>query len=123
MKFIPDDISTGHSIQGYEQGEITVSGTRYSQSFVVLPDQIFADWRPATFQDLLLEDFAFLANLAPEIVILGTGATQHFPHPGITQPLIDNRIGLEVMDTTAACRTYNILMSEGRRVTAGLFMI
>ena len=123
MKFILDDQSEGHPIEHYDQGEVTVSGTIYRDNCIVLPERIISAWRPSSFFDLEMEDFSFLADLTPEIVILGTGATQHFPHPSLTEPLIKNRIGLEIMDTAAACRTYNILISEGRRVAAALFMI
>ncbi|MEW8506246.1 MAG: Mth938-like domain-containing protein [Candidatus Thiodiazotropha sp.] len=123
MKFILDDSGEGHPIQRYDQGEVTVSGVVYRENSIVLPDRIISPWRPSDFLDLNMDDFGFLAELAPEIVILGTGAKQRFPHPGLTEPLMQRRIGLEVMDTAAACRTYNILMSEGRRVAAGLFMI
>lgn len=123
MKFILDDTGEGHLIQHYDQGEVTVSGIVYRRNCIVLPDQVIADWRPNIYLDLKREDFSFLAELTPEIVILGTGATQYFPHPGLTEPLIEHRIGLEVMNTASACRTYNILMSEGRHVAAALFMI
>jgi uncharacterized protein len=63
-------------------------------------------------------DFAALLNLSPELVLLGTGTRQRFPHPRLTRALTEARIGIEVMNTAAACRTYNILMSEGRRVVA-----
>ncbi|MES9824325.1 MAG: Mth938-like domain-containing protein [Candidatus Thiodiazotropha endolucinida] len=123
MKFILDEASDGLSIQRYDQGEVTVSGVIYRENCIVLPDRIISTWRPGGFLDLRQEDFSFLAELSPEIVILGTGLKQHFPHPSLTQPLMQNQIGLEVMNTAAACRTYNILMSEGRRVAAALFMI
>ncbi|MES9924047.1 MAG: Mth938-like domain-containing protein [Candidatus Thiodiazotropha endolucinida] len=123
MKFILDEASDGLSIQRYDQGEVTVSGVIYRENCIVLPDRIISAWRPGSFLDLRQEDFSFLAELAPEIVILGTGDKQHFPHPSLTQPLMQNQVGLEVMTTAAACRTYNILMSEGRRVAAALFMI
>lgn len=123
MKFILDDTSAGHVIQRYDQGEVTVRGVIYKNNCIVLPDQVIPTWRPSDFSDLKAEDFRLLLELTPEIVILGTGATQHFPHPSLTQSLMENRIGLEVMATSAACRTYNILMAEGRRVAAALFMI
>ncbi|MEW7973976.1 MAG: Mth938-like domain-containing protein [Candidatus Thiodiazotropha endolucinida] len=123
MKFILDEASDGLSIQRYDQGEVTVSGVIYRENCIVLPDRIISAWRPGSFLDLRQEDFSFLAELSPEIVILGTGDKQHFPHPSLTQPLMQNQIGLEAMNTAAACRTYNILMSEGRRVAAALFMI
>ncbi|MES9817505.1 MAG: Mth938-like domain-containing protein [Candidatus Thiodiazotropha sp.] len=123
MKFILDEASDGLSIQRYDQGEVTVSGIIYRENCIVLPDRIISAWCPGGYLDLSQEDFSLLAELSPEIVILGTGDRQHFPHPGLTQPLMQNQIGLEVMNTAAACRTYNILMSEGRRVAAALFMI
>jgi uncharacterized protein len=79
--------------------------------------------RGLAFEDFTVEDFIQLAILAPEIIVLGTGAKQHFPDYDLLQPLINKQIGLEVMATDAACRTYNILMSEGRRVAAALLMI
>lgn len=123
MKFILDDSGKGHTIQRYDQGEVTVSNVVYRENCIVLPDRIISPWHPGDFLDLKTEDFSFLAELAAEIIILGTGARQCFPHPGLTEPLMQRRIGLEVMDTAAACRTYNILMSEGRRVAVALFMI
>ncbi|MEW8027502.1 MAG: Mth938-like domain-containing protein [Candidatus Thiodiazotropha sp.] len=123
MKFILADANDGLSIQRYDRGEVTVSGVIYRENCIVLPDRIISAWRPSSFLDLRPEDFSFLAELNPEIIVLGTGDVQHFPHPGLTEPLIQNRIGFEIMNTAAACRTYNILMSEGRRVAAALFMI
>ncbi|MES9991096.1 MAG: Mth938-like domain-containing protein [Candidatus Thiodiazotropha sp.] len=123
MKFILDDGGEGHPIQRYDQGEVTVSGVVYRENSIVLPDRIISPWRPNSFLELSTEDFSFLAELPVEIVILGSGNQQRFPHPGLTEPLIQRRIGLEIMSTAAACRTYNILMSEGRRVAAALFMI
>ncbi|MCU7924771.1 MAG: Mth938-like domain-containing protein [Candidatus Thiodiazotropha sp. (ex Dulcina madagascariensis)] len=123
MKFILDDADAGHAIQRYCEGEIVINDVIYRQSLVILPDRIIAEWRPGSYQELLQDDFSRLAELTPEIVVLGTGAKQRFPQPALTQPLIESRIGLEVMDTAAACRTYNILMSEGRRVAAALIMI
>lgn len=123
MKFILDDASHGLSIQHYDQGEVTVNGIVYRHNCVVIPDRVISEWQSGGFPDLKAEDFRFLAELKPEIVILGTGETQHFPHPSLTEPLMQCRIGLEVMTTAAACRTYNILMSEGRSVAAALLMI
>ncbi|MEJ2612942.1 MAG: Mth938-like domain-containing protein [Candidatus Thiodiazotropha sp.] len=123
MKFILDDNNNGHVIHHYTQGEVTINGTTYRENLVLLPERVIPQWRPNDFTDLLREDFTLLAQLTPEIVILGTGAKQQFPAPSLTQPLIDTHIGLEVMDTAAACRTFNILTSEGRRVAAALIMI
>ncbi|MCG8487494.1 MAG: Mth938-like domain-containing protein [Chromatiales bacterium] len=123
MKFILDDNNSGHAIQNYGTFEITIGGKVYRESLIIMPDRIFPQWRPTCFQELKQEDFAHLASLAPEIVVLGTGSKQHFPDQQMIRPLLEHQIGLEVMATDAACRTYNILMSEGRRVAAALIMI
>ncbi|MCG7987773.1 MAG: Mth938-like domain-containing protein [Candidatus Thiodiazotropha weberae] len=123
MKFILDDSNSGHAIQNYGAFEITISGKKYRESLVIMPDRIIPEWRPARFQELKQEDFAHLASLTPEIIVLGTGSKQHFPDHQLIRPLLEHQIGLEVMATDAACRTYNILMSEGRRVAAALMMI
>jgi uncharacterized protein len=123
MKFILENTDGGHLIQRYDEGMIVIDQAVYRESLILLPDQVITDWSPATVHELTAQDFNRLADLAPEIVLLGTGGRQHFPHPALSQPLMERRIGLEVMDTAAACRTYNILMAEGRRVAAALFMI
>jgi uncharacterized protein len=123
MKFILDNASDGYIIHRYEAGRIVIDEKVFQDSLILLPDRVITDWSPSAVPELSAGDFTLLAELAPEIVLLGTGAKQHFPHPSLTQPLMEKRIGLEVMDTPAACRTYNILMTEGRRVAAALFMI
>jgi uncharacterized protein len=123
MKFILDANNSGHTIQNYGISEITISGNIYRENLVIMPDRIIPQWRPANFQELKQEDFSELASLAPEIVVLGTGSRQLFPEHELIRPLVDHQIGLEVMATDAACRTYNILMSEGRKVAAALMMI
>jgi uncharacterized protein len=91
---------------------------RHTGSIVVAPDAAVQAWTAASFDSLSDSDFAALLNLSPELVLLGTGTRQRFPHPRLTRALTEARIGIEVMNTAAACRTYNILMSEGRRVVA-----
>jgi uncharacterized protein len=123
MKFILDNIDGGYLIQRYDAGMIVIDQAVYRESLILLPDRVITDWSPSAVPDLTAADFSLLAGLSPEIVLLGTGERQQFPHPSLTQPLMAQRIGFEVMDTAAACRTYNILMAEGRRVAAALFMI
>lgn len=123
MKFILDNSGTGYAIQRYAAGEIVIAETVYRESLILLPDRVVTEWSPSSVEELGQSDVQQLAELDPEIVLLGTGRSQHFPHPSLLQPLMQQRIGLEVMDTAAACRTYNILMAEGRRVAAALFMI
>ena len=123
MKFILENSNDGYTIQHYAAGEITIGETVHRESLILLPDRVIVDWQPNSVSDLTTEDFQRLAELGPEIVLLGNGRAQCFPHPALSQPLLQRQIGLEVMDTAAACRTYNILMAEGRRVAAALFII
>jgi uncharacterized protein len=108
-----------NTITGYGEGYVMVNGERRASSVVVLPDRI-EQWSAGAFDTLTAEDFAFLKGLGAEIVLLGTGAKQRFPHPRLTAELARAGIGLEVMDLQAACRTYNILVAEERKVAAAL---
>jgi len=122
MKIALSDDTGGYAIKSYSPGEIVINGQRYSQNLILLPDRIIPDWRPKSFRELDLEDFSKLAGLKPDLVLLGAGERQQFPSPTLYLPLIEAGIGLESMTTAAACRTYNILMGEGRRVAAALFV-
>ena len=110
-------------VRGYVPGCITVNQVTYHASLVVLPDCLIPDWPPQAFADLRPEHFERIRCLDPEIVVLGTGRRLRLPAPELLLPLTAAGIGLEAMDTGAACRTYNILMGEGRRVAAVLLMI
>ena len=120
MKLHLSNISGINVFTGYGEGYVMVNRQRYAQNLAVMPDRILADWQPAGFDQLMAADFSVLAGLAPEIVLLGTGARLRFPRPELTRALIEARIGLEVMDLQAACRTYNILAAEERKVVAAL---
>ena len=113
---LPSGVNT---ITGYGEGYVMVNGERRSANLVVLPDRVEA-WAVKGFDQLSAQDFAFLKNLNAEIVLLGTGSRQRFPHPRISAELARAGIGLEVMDLQAACRTYNILVAEERKVAAAL---
>jgi uncharacterized protein len=113
---LPSGVNT---ITGYGEGYVMVNGERRSSSVVVLPDRI-EHWAAQGFDALTSEDFSFLKSLNAEIVLLGTGPRQRFPHPRLTAALAQAGIGLEVMDVQAACRTYNILVAEERKVAAAL---
>jgi uncharacterized protein len=106
---------------GYGPGYVSVNGARRQASTLVLSDRVL-DWEIEQFDALTHEAFVRLAALPVEILLLGTGNALRFPHPRLTQPLRDAGIGLEVMDTSAACRTYNILLGEDRRVAAALLI-
>ena len=113
--------SARNTITGYGAGYILVNGVRHDANLIVLPDRI-VPWSAAGFESLAAENFVELATLGVQIVLVGSGATLRFPSPQITRPLVDARIGFEVMDSQAACRTYNILAAEERRVAAALLL-
>ena len=111
-----------NTFTGYGSGFVLVNGARIDRSVVVLPERIIADWGATGFDTLAPEHLAALAPLEREVILLGTGAQLRFPRPEILRPLIEAGIGVEVMDVQAACRTYNILLSEERRVAAALLL-
>lgn len=118
------DLPSGRNvIRAYARGQVTVNQETYRGSLLVTPERIVADWPPQSFPALEPVHFEAIVALEPEIVLIGTGARLRFPPPGRLQPLARAGIGVEVMDTGAACRTYNVLMAEGRRVVAALLMI
>ena len=119
MKFERETRAGVNMVTGYGAGYVLINGQRHGSSLILAPDRIVA-WQAASFAALREEHFAALAAFGPEIVLLGTGPRLRFPHPRLTQALAAARIGLEVMDLNAACRTYNILVSEDRRVAAAL---
>jgi uncharacterized protein len=122
LKFHLDPQSSLNAFTGYGAGYVQVNNTRYERNLVVLPESILDAWTATSFEALRAADFAPLAALGLEIVLLGTGDRIRFPRPELLRPLIDARVGVEVMDTRAACRTYNILMGEGRKVAAALIV-
>ena len=101
---------------------IVVNGVRHTASLLVAPLTLIADWPVTNAQTLTSAHLSAVLDLQPEVVLLGTGARLHFPTAEVMRPLIDAGIGFEVMDTGAACRTYNILMAEGRQVLAALII-
>jgi len=109
----------GNVISGYGDDHVLVNGERHAGSLVVMLDRL-EPWAAGGFEALERAHFEALAALAPEIVLLGTGRRLRFPEAALTAPLVDARIGLEVMDLRAACRTYNVLIAEDRRVAAAL---
>lgn len=122
MKLHLADTKNRYSFTGYGTGYLSVNGIRYEQPLIVTPDQQPENWLVLDFAALTATQTAPLLRSNPEIIILGTGAIQQFANPVQIRPLIEAGIGLEMMNTPAACRTYNILMSEGRRVVAAMFL-
>jgi uncharacterized protein len=106
---------------GYGPGYLAVNGERHACSLIVSARAVSA-WRIAGFEALTAGDFEALLQHRPEILLLGTGATLRFPAPSLTRAVAAAGVGLEVMDTGAACRTYNVLAAEGRRVVAAVLL-
>ena len=107
-------------ITGCGDGWVRVGAREYRENVVLLPDDVITGWAPKGFEALSEQDFAGLLASRPEIVLLGSGRTQRFLHPRVLAPLTAAHIGVEVMDTRASCRTFNILVAEGRHVAAAL---
>ncbi len=120
MHFSQDNDNRDLRIHGYGDGVITVGEQQFAQSLILSRQVLLADWRPQQVAELLYDDFAPVVDIAPEVLVLGTGSALRFPSPALTARLLQIGIGVEVMDTAAACRTYNILLSEERHVVAAL---
>ena len=121
MKLHADTPTAHNSVTAYGPGFVEINRVHHSGNLIVTPDQV-QPWSVASFESLASSDFEHLLSLRSEVVLLGTGSHQRFPRPSLMRPLTDARIGIEVMDTQAACRTYNILMAEGRKVAAALLV-
>jgi len=113
---------SGNVFTGHGTGYVRLGIVEYNDNILVTPEKIVTGWAAGGFDALAPEDFTAIAALEPEVVLLGTGTTMRFPHPRLTRALTDARIGLEVMDTPAACRTFNILAAEGRKVAAAILL-
>ena len=121
MKLHLSRSTDSNQITGYGPHHVLVTGARHETSLILLPDEVVTGW-VARFEVLSARDFDVVLMRAPEIVLLGSGARLRFPSPALYAGLLKARIGVEVMDTLAACRTYNILAAEGRRVAAALIL-
>jgi uncharacterized protein len=115
-------IPASNTFNAYGDGYVEVNAVRHERSILVMPDRPVIEWPVACFEALSADSFRLIAELDPELVVFGSGARIRFPHPRLLAPLIDRGIGVETMDMHAACRTYNILMAEGRRVAAALLI-
>lgn len=112
------DKATAASVQSYGPGWIQVLNQRHEGSLLLSHDGTIAPWTAQRFEALQASDFEHLLDHNPELVVFGSGAQLRFPHPSLYASLIRQGIGVETMGTGAACRTYNILVQEGRKVVA-----
>jgi len=120
MKFQPDTFAGTNAITRHEAGAVWVNGQRFEGSLLVPWQGPVQPWPVAGLAALVAQHFEAVLALKPELVIFGSGATLRFLPPALYRSLIDARIGMETMDSAAACRTYNVLAAEGRSVVAAL---
>jgi uncharacterized protein len=122
MKLHSDSTQQYQTVTGYDASGVEINAQRFDYSLIVMPETAPRPWTVARFEDLQAVHFEQIALDAPDVVILGTGERQRFVHPRLIAALSSRHIGVESMDSQAACRTYNVLMGEGRKVTLALII-
>ena len=122
MKFQPDTLEGTNVITRLETRRVWVGHTLFDHPVLVPWTGQVRAWQVASFDELQAQHFESLLSYQPELVIFGSGASLRFPAPALLKALIERRIGVETLDTAAACRTYNVLASEGRSVLAALLL-
>lgn len=122
MKLHTSSTEKYQTVTGYDRNGVEINAQRYDYSVLVMPEAAPRPWNVSRFEDLTAAHFEAIAADRPDVVILGTGEQQRFVHPRLIASLSAQRIGVESMDSHAACRTYNILMGEGRKVTLALII-
>ena len=122
MKLHATSTQQYQTVTAYDENSVEINATAYRRSLLVMPEMAPVDWPVASFDTLGAGDFMQIDAIDPDVVILGTGACQRFIHPRLIAALTARQIGVETMDNPAACRTYNILMAEGRRVALALIL-
>ncbi len=122
MKLQSDPHSGANTITGYGEGYVEINKTAYSHAVLLSSNGDIERWSVNTFDELSAANFSQMAILKPELVIIGTGNRQRFPKSELLKALIEAKIGFEIMNSQAACRTYNILVGEGRQVLLALIV-
>ena len=122
MKFSEESNAGSNVIQGYDDRGININGQLFVNSLVIARNHLLDDWPVKTLQDLSDLHLQQLLDLSPEVILIGTGKRISFPHPQTYAHIINQGIGIEFMDSGAACRTYNILLSEDRDIVAGIIL-
>jgi uncharacterized protein len=113
---------SGNYIQSVTRDAVLINGTSYTLPVIVSADRIISDWAPRRIADLTLDDFQAALDLEPEVILFGTGTTHQFASNRLVTSIMSRGVGFEVMATDAACRTYNVLAAEDRRVVATLLL-
>lgn len=122
MKLTLDDNTAQFLVHEYTSDYIRVNDTRHQRSIVICYNAVLPDWNPESIEQLTDKHIEQILANDPEIILIGTGKQIVFPHPRILKQAYKNNIGVEIMDTAAACRTFNMLASDGRKVVAGLII-
>lgn len=123
MQLNEDSHPGKYKIKSYEPGQIRINDETYTHSLIVSTDELITNWRPEQFNDLKESDFDPILSLKPEVIIIGTGKKLTFIDQKLQFAIQSKKVGLEVMSTESACRTFNVLISEFRQVVAALFPI
>jgi uncharacterized protein len=122
MKFTLDHPATPHVVRAYAPGLLRIGEREFPRSVIVSAATLIEDWRPQHMGELTDSDLEPVLALRPQVLLLGSGARQVFPAQELLARLYRARVGFEVMDTGAACRTYNVLVGERRKVVAALLI-
>ena len=122
MKLHSDNNEKYQTVTGYDASGVEINAQRFDFSLIVMPEVPPRAWPVIRFEDLAAAHFEQIAQDKPDVVVLGTGARQRFVHPRLVASLSAMHVGVESMDSQAACRTYNVLMGEGRKVTLALII-
>lgn len=123
MKFSEEHDSEQYAITGYDHQSVRINDKRFDQGFILSANHFNPNWQPQVYTDLEVFHLDEVFALQPEVILLGTGTKQTFPPKDIYAALINSKIGFEVMNTQAACRTFNILIADNRNVVAALFSL
>jgi uncharacterized protein len=122
LKLQSDPHSGANTITGYGDGYVEINQTPYAHAVLLSSDGAISQWPVQSFEGLEASHFTQMVDLNPELILIGTGSKQRFPKPELLKSLILAKIGFEIMDSQAACRTYNILVGEGRQVLLALIV-
>jgi len=122
LKFTQEIADGAHTVTAHTREAIAVDSTSYNNSLILLPDEIIQDWPVTRFSEITIANLEVLNDKAVEIILIGTGTSHHIPDVKIMSYFLQNNIGCEAMTTAAACRTYNLLTHENRRVAACLLL-
>jgi len=122
LKLQSDPHSGANTITGYGDGYVEINQTPYAHAVLLSSDGAISEWSAQSFEGLEASHFTQMVDLNPELILIGTGSKQRFPKPELLKSLILAKIGFEIMDSQAACRTYNILVGEGRQVLLALIV-